>query len=284
MKILKSKFTLLKNRLKPTQLVLAAMVLFCLAAINSNVHANPYDKVMQAIDEEFNRGDSKHRLAIIFKRMNMEYFDQLKEDDKIDDIALHSGVNRFNGTNAIALAICFGDVQRIAKYLQVIENPNDPSLHVWGHRQFFNLVHLALDPSYRWGDKNRKHIFSTENRLKIIDLLGATKIDFNFIPVGDHIGICTNPPLSAGMPSGRATTDKEKLQARALLYGADPMVVGSSFMMDDENSISQITKLAFSMVLNKEITRENIHPTENVKQRLEKLRIEHIEYLTNLTF
>ena len=127
----------------------------------------------------------------------------------------------------MGLAISLGRVDAVRAFLAVVPDVNDPILAVWGYRQPYTLAHLALDPRFPYflGDN-----VPLKNQLEIIDALGERGANFNAILKNSKLDPYTNPPLAAGGPSGYADLKlMPHLQARALLYGADPAVKGSCF-------------------------------------------------------
>lgn len=123
-------------------------------------------------------------------------------------------------TNVVALCICLGDRDLFAQILDYIEDVNSPAYFSWGYRQKFSLAHVALSPFFPYC-----HHVSIGSRLSIIDLLGSRGVDFNLMIRDD---IYNNPPLSCarGMCHGWADVT-DALRVRALMWGADPRIVGT---------------------------------------------------------
>ena len=205
----------------------------------SQSHANPFKEFLDDAERRFDAAPSRvAQFEIVSEPVNRETLARLKSFDEYDKEALTSGVGpgaflytddenkeRFNTakTNALMIAIAFGDIRRVKKFLPVIDDVNAPLLTAWGYRQPYTVAHMALDPRFPESTSKVPLI----NRLQILDLLGEAGANFNINLVSRYVGVYMNPPLvAAGLNSRHAYTDP--LRARALLYGADPVVKGSS--------------------------------------------------------
>lgn len=169
--------------------------------------------------------EPSQKLALISQPINLEYLSDLKTIEDLDSKELTPDEKFFyNKTTPIALAVSLDELNRVTQFLKAIPDVNDPSLTGWGYRQPYTLAHMALDPQYpkAAGD------ISLSTRLAIIDMLGEKRADFNAIIRADLEGVYENPPLLVGDLSGRPFKFMSELRARALLYGGDPKIIGSS--------------------------------------------------------
>lgn len=173
------------------------------------IQANGFEESLDDIEKEFDRTQTvAEKYAIVSRPIPLEEEGSGIKSDK---------------TCAFALAISLGRPSLVAKFLSVVENVNSENLMGYGYRQGFFPTHLALDPQY----PKASHAVALEDRLAIIDMLGRKKADFNRRGLSKELYL--NPPLAAGWPSGRMLEHATELRARALLYGADPSIVGTSF-------------------------------------------------------
>ena len=159
----------------------------------------------------------------LLKSLAAEFEAAPDPQSKLAIVCRHIGEDfgKFATNNTLALAIGAGNRWLVEKFLSVVEDVNSEDLYVWGYRQKYNLAHVALDPLSMF----RSDVADLGSHLAIIDMLARKGADFNWIPKGGY----ENPPLSAGEPRGSSSKYINDLRARALLYGADPCLGGSSF-------------------------------------------------------
>jgi len=136
--------------------------------------------------------------------------------------------------NALALSIIVNKPEQVLFFLQYVKDINDAQWNVFGYRQEYNLACVALDGYNDYADGEQ--YFDLSARLAIIDILGKRGINWNFLPLKPDL--YSNPPLSAGVPSGHCPDpdDIRDLRSRAILHGADPQKYGTShypLMKDD---------------------------------------------------
>lgn len=272
MKILKSKIILMKNSLKTKSLAVALMLFFSLV---SYAYAGFYEDVMAQVDDDFEKSGDK--FAVISRPMDFDYmvkYYQSKDSTKVDFKQLYGRPNLgvMRRTNALALAICEADYKRVEKFLKVVENPNDSTLWVQGYRQPYNLVSLSADPEMYFQKPQ-----TLQDRLKIIDLLATTTADFNFVPENS---IYTNPPLLAAtaLHGRRCSIFKEEdyhscqesVQARLMLYGADPKIDGSTSRgVANSYEFNLLMDTTFQQLMDTKLN--DIRPTPYVKGLLLKM-------------
>lgn len=226
--------------------------------------------LLGAIEKEFDGASSQQeKFEIVSRPMDKE---KLWKFEGTHDLLEREGKPSTQKTNPLALAIVVADTNKLEKFLRCVENINDDRLAVWGYRQPYTLAHLALDPTHPLGCVDWVGDVPLGKRLKVVDLLAQKKANFNhIIPKHPYL----NPPLAAGIPEGRPFKHYQALQARALLYGADPKIKGSCFdswQMD----LDCLIDMAFD-----QMRQEKIQPTpcEGVKTRFTELRRKALEDL-----
>lgn len=197
------------------------LLIFFLITGFSQLQAGPIDDYLARVEREFDSTRPSRRYAIVSVPLDRNYLCSLKNLRELDNRELTAKVGNYDKTNSIALAISRGKPHLVRKFLSAIENVNEEGLTAWGYRQPYTLAHMALDPRFPLSQNVR-----LKDRLEIIDTLAERGADFNAIIWTDHYN---NPPLAAGDPSGHPLNIYHHLRARALLYGADPKVKGSSF-------------------------------------------------------
>jgi hypothetical protein len=195
-------------------------------------------------------------------------------------------------------------------------NPNDPRLHAtyqlftieegYHGRSFYSPAHLATNPDVAFQNLERESPnylpnaseITPESRLHVIDELSAAGADFNTTPM-EYRQFFLNEAISAIPFSNRSpltaahldnffspkTELPEELKARALLHGAnlETFLQGlQGWLSEDRNKLQQdLLHRAFNQILKGEIQIENICPTKNVKEGLNKIKREKIEYINN---
>jgi hypothetical protein len=181
------------------------------------------------------------------------------------------------------------DVKRVEKFLKVLEDPNDPRLWVSGYRQPYNLASLSADPVWPLHEPHR-----LQDRLKIIDLLGTTTINFNFKPkLQVETGLYSNPPLALATAIHGSYRNifeerecyhecQREVQARLMLYGADPKIGGTSVSSLHQSQLDDQVERAFNQVLHEKL--KNIRPIPYVKELLEKKREDFMKRISELSF
>ncbi len=185
-------------------------------------------------------------------------------------------VNNVINVKAISSAIQRADVKELESLLKIIEiESNTSNLLVPGCRQTYNLVNLAVDPhDVKKGNDDLK------NRLAIIDLLGFYNFNFNFIPseeenhMYDFSNLYRNPPLISAYGihgNGFNPSYIEALQARLMLYGADPEISGSTMRVSDRTT-KTLSKIAFDMVFEENLRNTNL--AVSVKKLFKELKEE----------
>lgn len=288
--MLKVGISSLKRCLNKISFAAVTIILFSLTLGNSHVHGfDSYNEIMREVDEEFLRSNDK--LSVVTRPMNVSYIKYLRdnpeENKSIKPNALYFPSEE--RTHALALAICAGDSARVRIFLQAIKDPHDPALLVQGYKQAYNMVNLAADPIYPM-----QIPAYLSSRLRVIDELAAARFDFNFIPTDDlsSFGTYRNTPLATatclhGCYKGTYKKTNindayQAIQARLMLYGADPKLPSSSRGPMHEDDIRYCVKVAFKQVLEEGL--QNLRPTDDVKKILEETKAEYLGRIAKLTF
>lgn len=166
------------------------------------------------------------------------------------------------------MATSRGRADLVHKFLPVIPNVNAPELTSWGYRQPYFLTHMSLDPQY----PRAARIVPLKDRLSMVDLLGDAGADFNLVC---HPQVYTNPPLAAGESSGRPLDIMCQLRARALLYGADPKIKGSSFSgLRIDSWDKNVVDLALDYYIERAKAGAILRPVKEVMNSLKQLAIQ----------
>lgn len=131
--------------------------------------------------------------------------------------------------NVLALAIAQGDYRLTKKFLNVINDVNDPNLYVWVYDQYYHVINIALDPEiFKCYNANLK------KRFKIINLLVDKNIDFNkIVPTFNRV----NTALFGHSHPEFLKKHIIKLRAYAVLNGAGPETEYSVFSLENYNDI-----------------------------------------------
>ena len=270
--------------------------------------ASSHQSFIEAWAQEVEQAPSKEASrALIIRPMNIN---ELYKPywDEIDQKALYEGVGpgmfahtiikdgvetrkiNFHKTNILMLAIAHGYVKTVSKLLNYIDDVNDPMLTAWGYRQPYWPAHMAVDQAVV------RSSISLEDRLAIIDLLGQKGADFNIMPGDFEIGIYNNPPLIAGTCGLHIIDDTFKLLARAVLYGADPMVQGSSgsFVCINPTSdcplgtfgsqANSLCQIAFDDFMVQSKLSKNLKLAPSVVEKFKKIKEERLKQLSALPF
>ncbi len=262
---------------------------FCFSAHNalSTEKVSIYDQYVDSVSQQFDQSSSGH-YQLISKAVNVDYLSRLESLSDLDENELYKGVSRdplevelkinYDKSTPLSLAVALGKVNLVKKFLTVVDDINADELTCWGYRQPYTLAHLALDPQYP-----SRSDASLSDRLEIIDLIAEKGADFDRIIGHGYLGIYENPPLAAGCPSGHELKDYECFRARALLYGADPSLWGSSHQPVKLES-KKFINLIFDYSVDVLSKNRKINPHPSVKTVLERVRDEKIEMLKKLSF
>ena len=197
--------------------------------------------------------------------------------------------------NTLTLAVSFGLSNLVEKFLSCVKDINDKETLSWGYRQPYNLFHLALDPKSNLNEsavydefEKTKNSLTLKKLLKIVDLIGQKNhgntafVNATLHPSTTHYRNYTNPPLAAGEPSGQYYAYQNALRARGMLYGADPLVKGSSFYGLNVEKSTALKEYLFQYYI--ELTKKGIflYPTQHVKDVIEKRALENNYDLSKL--
>lgn len=260
--------------------ILAFVSLILLAHDNLCASSPPFLEYLEWTERRFNAAlTQEEQYNIVSQPANLDYLESLNSFQEFDEkkAILNEGnspylyVNQENKycphTTPIALSISLGSVDFTKKFIAVVGDVNNHTLATWGYRQPYTLAHLALDPQY----PKAKNDIPLETRLAIIDVLGEKKANFN------QIILCNdyqNPPLAAGDPSGRPFNDYKKFRARALLYGADPTIVGSSFWPLKLEREDYLLKYTLEYYIERRWAGAILTPTDLVMAHLKRVAVE----------
>lgn len=282
---------------------LTAMVIF----FSSQAFADRVEEFLVKVESRFTAAKSKQeKFAIVSQVVNRKTLTS-PEVSLDDNAALAKGTgpdpftfteeetgktnDNFEKTNPLALAVKRADVERVRLFLSAVENVNDPLLTAWGFRQPYFLSHMALDPRDPNSPKG-----SLNRRMEIIDLLGEKGADFNIRPGFSSTGVYDNPPL---IVVGLDGSDKriDDLRPRALLYGADPIVKGSSASLvcinetpdrplDTFGSVAnELCEIAFDQYLKMpREQREKVRIADSVRKRFAEIKAERMKQLAETDF
>lgn len=283
---------------------LTAMVIFC----SSPAFADRVEEFLVKVESRFTAAKSKQeKFAIVSQLVNRKAL--ISSEVSLDDsAALAKGtgpdpftfteeetgktIENFEKTNPLALAVKRADVERVKLFLSAVEDVNDPLLTAWGFRQPYFLSHMVLDPR----DPNSPKV-SLNRRMEIIDILGEKGADFNIRPGFSSTGVYDNPPLIVVGLDGSDVGELGNLQARALLYGADPIVKGSSASLvcidetpdrplDTFGSVAnQMCEIAFDQYLKMpREQREKVRIADSVRKRFAEIKAERMKQLADTDF
>jgi hypothetical protein len=206
----------------------------------------------------------------------------------LEEAIAEQAENKYDSTNALALAICLGKPQSVKKMLALFNDIsiNDESNFVWGYRQPYSFLHLAAHPHVviDISDASPNEDLYVDAQIAIIKLLGKCGANPNLVVQQQHY---TNPAIAVGFPMGHthfSHNQRSRLRASLLLIGADPHYIGSSYRLEEadlSDAIQEATKqyvmmskaesnLA-SLVLHKDVA---IRITANLHQVLRQLNSE----------
>lgn len=290
----------------PKVLVFASFLIGC----SSHLAAHKFEEYLERVEEKFVAAKSdEEKFELVTQSVNRKVLSQ-DDVDLDDEEALSANIGpdpfsytvteereekekfNFEKTNPLMLAICLGDVRRFELFLSVVDDVNNPLLTAWGYRQPYYLSHMALDPQYSFLKK-----VPITNRLRIVDLLGKKNADFNKIPGPFTIGIYNNPPLIVSGLDGSRCEFFDALRARSLLYGADPLVTGSSKSLVCINptlerplnsfgsDANRLCELAFDQYLKMPSgQRKKARLADSVKEKFEEIKAERLKQLIELSF
>jgi len=249
--------------------------------------ADIWGDYLAQIEDKFDRASTPQKqYDIISEPVNREYLYFLKSISEINPVALRQNVGKgalsyhtsegkeklnCDKMTALNLAISLGNVSAVRKFLSVVSDVNVDELTAWGYRQPYYPAHFALHPDYPRAKKQDQTA-----QLEIIDMLAEKGADFNKIFRHKEMGVYLNPPLSAGQPSGGVSyNNMESLRARAMLFGANPGLQGSSFYgieFKGKSSFYLVTKYALQyyceVVKNKGLN--SMHPYPTVMEVLQE--------------
>lgn len=292
--------------LKFKMLVLASLLI----GGSSHLAAHKFEEYLERVEKKFLAARSKEeKFKLVTQPVNREVLCQ-DDVDLDDEKALSANIDptpfaydkEFNfekKTNPLMLAIGLGEVRLFELFLSVVEDVNDPLLTVWGHRQPYYLAHMALAPALDHRRLSLKKKAPLAQRLSIIDLLGGKNADFNqklpayFAQTLPY----NNPPLIVPEVGAYSEKFSDALRARALLYGADPLVQGSSASLVCVNptperplnsfgiNANRFCALAFDKYLKMPPEQQkNVRLAESVKEKFKELKVEKLKQLANLEF
>lgn len=222
--------------MKIKTLAIAMMVLF--AQIPSGFA--DYNSAMWKVDQDFDMSNDK--IGFITQRIETSWawYGQSNDRYRISP----------SGNKIIGLVIREQDLPRAKKFLDVIEDPNDPSLLDDHKDGCLNMVHLAAFVNGTNADFRKP--------IALLDLLKEKKFDFNF---SDDSRVA--PPLvhSKIKADDENFVFSQEIRARLLIHGADPQVEGIT-----EDDLSDLLMRAYCQIVEEGWELKNIKATDYVKE------------------
>ena len=225
---------------KPLLSICLAMVavIFVPAMNAASDKVDTDEEMLRRIEAEFDAASEENRFAIVSRHIG---------EAQIAD-------KEYASENTLSLAIRLGYIRMVEKFLKVEKlDINSDELYIWGYRQLYSIAHVALDPTEYCDDSVPLY-----RRLSIIDLIAEMGANFDWVP---PFGAYNNPPLSAGEPRGSHSQHMDALRARALLWGADPCLKGSSFLGLEKNM--GVFELALNQLYDLAEIGVKVKPTEH---------------------
>lgn len=211
------------------------------------------DTFLEEENAKFDNAKTREaKFAVVSQPLNLTYLERLLAGALVEKAAVRKDVSsdildcrletiNVNTSNVLMIAISFGRVDLVSKFLTVIDDINNPKLYAWGFKQPYFPAHMAMHPE---GSVR----ISMVAQLNMIRLIGQAGADFNYRPPF----ICSNPPLAAGLFSGDSNMDLVyQRQAYGLLCGAKPKLKGTVFAGIDLQRNKKVFELAFSYFLNR---------------------------------
>lgn len=189
-----------------------------------------WKSVLNAIINEVQRAkEVEQKIEIATRKISKEAIKKADKSFSVEKIIQTKPEDKFDETNGLAIAICSANVDACHRLFKHIDEAaiNNSENFVWGYRQPFSFLHLALAPR-----EHLRDLFSlepaedfTKSFSQIIELLIEKKADPNVIGPYIGIGFYNNPPMSAGLCCGREIFKDEslvKLRAQLVLGGSGP--------------------------------------------------------------
>lgn len=181
----------------------------------------------------------------------------------VKDKARGEVLRKFNSdiVNPLVVAIFAQDSEKFKKWLPFVD-ANHVNLVAQSYRQPANLAHIATIQYDAFDFSSNTFPSRSE---QIIHSLGQAGADFNFKPHGGQMGIYNNTTLTAyNISDAHTNPNTDRRVALAILYGADPLLGGSTrhfindsgaFMdSDKDNSLAytnakNLLQLSFDILL-----------------------------------
>lgn len=230
--------------------------------------------LLEKITRLINQANSlEEKKILVVKKINIQSVQQIAQNADInlelqrllDSNELYEAPQYSSDTTTVmAIAICLADVEKVRLFLNYVPDLNDSQHFVWGYRQLYSYVHLVGRPyshikSLTFRDQEIEVILN--NRSEILKELALKGADFNWTGHGHYC----NPPLSACFNSPgdyhgfemNNEADKYKynvvfpaLVKLFIMYGANPVIPGSSHSLSIDNMLSLIKYAAESFIAN----------------------------------
>ncbi|MBK2357812.1 hypothetical protein [Francisella hispaniensis] len=204
-----------------------------------NGYSVSLDSYLSYAEQRFDESTSTEAKRYeVIKPLNIKYLSKVSSIEDIDESQLVvEDLGKISPiSNALALAIASADIQKTQKFLQVIDDVNDKKLVSSGYRQLVGLPHIAVNPlrQLKIFDKQAKLDSDYVKRmLKIIDVLAQYDANFNMLNCENYYGYVYNntPLVHAELVSSIYSFNSNlqyQLMTRAILYGADPELSGTT--------------------------------------------------------
>ncbi|APD50410.1 hypothetical protein [Francisella hispaniensis] len=218
------------------KITLLTLLLPCLFL---NGYSVSLDSYLSYVEQKFDKSTSTEAKRYeVIKPLNIKYLSKVSSIEDIDESQLVvEDLGKISLiSNALALAIASADIQKTQKFLQVIDDVNDNKLVSSGYRQLVGLPHIAVNPlrQLKIFDKQAKLDSDYVKRmLKIIDVLAQYDANFNMLNCENYYGYVYNntPLVHAELVSSIYSFNSNlqyQLMTRAILYGADPELPGTT--------------------------------------------------------
>lgn len=231
------------------------------ASNNLPIASNPYKEFLAAILKEIietkDNAREQELATRVYSKMGIKVFSRDKQDENWHNFFLSSSAPNITSavristdrTNALAIAISLADVEACQILLQYYDENTikGENTLVWGYREYYTFMHLALDPNGQFdGDEyciNCSQLSDDEdekerlrnNLSQIIELLAEKGAELNCSKISKAANnIYHNPPMAGGVGRGYGDLPFEilmPLRVTLVYKGANPSEKGTYFML-----------------------------------------------------
>ncbi|MBB71732.1 MAG: hypothetical protein CMF50_04985 [Legionellales bacterium] len=216
-------------------------------------HSAQWDTVLECIVAKVKAATSREEaFAIATKPFSESIIQKMTEDTFSAEAVFNSEPQdniepKCDAMNGIALAVSRGNIAACVELLKYFtkEDINSKDITVWGYREAFSPLHIALNPTINRTASLLEIDDAYVSRLAtIIRLL----IDKGIEPDIRFKGHYNNQPMAGGTGRGHDYLDARllnQLRAELLLGGADPTLKGTYFFFREDDREAS-TKIAFN--------------------------------------